>query len=140
MAVHAVTHGQVNGAYNHSLLGHIPVTTRASDFRADVRCMVESDMGARDEAVNALPRDIFPARRIGGNFPDLGPVGGDGLVAGHANFGAGDGRVRALIDTDVTVDASYPLSQMDLVAVGDGLDGCRTPAEEVPQSVEKALM
>src|SRR6516225_610266 len=59
MTIDTKTHGVVHDALRHSHLRKIAVACRAFDFRADVRRMVETDVGFFVESVDALPRHVF---------------------------------------------------------------------------------
>jgi len=133
VAPHTVSHGEVYSSDRYGLLSHVAVTLGAGDARADMRRMIELDVGRGIEIVDPLPRDIFAPRGIGGHFLDFGFVGGDHLMASHAETGAWDASVGAFIDPRVAVGALHVVRQVDLVRVRDGLHGRRPAVEELPK-------
>ena len=93
----------------------------AIDAGADVRSVVEAHMRGLAVVVNADPGDVFPPRLIGSNFLDLRTIGGNRLMAAHADSHAGNARLWALIHSNVAKGARQPLRQMHFVGVGDRL-------------------
>ena len=132
MAFDAKTHGVVHFSLGDRLRVHVAVALGAVHARANVRGVIELYVRGRLESVNALPGDVFSARAIGRELLDLGLVGGDHLMAGHAEIDAGDAGVGPLIDAHVAIGTLHSIREMHFVRVGDGLDGFCPRAEEFP--------
>src|ERR1700722_12996870 len=121
VAVDAKTHVQIDFSFGRCLLREVAVASGAVDPGADVRRMVEAHVRGLAVVVNAYPGYVFPARLIGSNLLDLRTIGGDRLMAAHADSHAGNARLRALIHSNVAKGARQPLRQMHFVGVGDRL-------------------
>src|SRR5580704_19067934 len=121
MAAQAIAHIQIHGAHGRGLLHEVAVATRASDIRANVRRMIETNVSRRPVIVNAHPGNVFAARLISSHFFDLRPVFGDDQMTTHAELYAGDSRIGSLVHTGVANLALQSAGEMDLMREGDGL-------------------
>ena len=74
-----------------------------------------------------------PRALIGCELLNFGLVGGDDLMAGHAEIDAGDSRVGPLIDADVAVGALHAVGQMHFVRIGDGLNRLGSGCRKIPE-------
>ena len=135
MALNAKTHRMVHFSLGHRLRVHIAVARDAVHSRANVRRVIELHVRGRLESVNALPGNVFAARAVRCQFLDFRLVGGDHLVASHAEIDARDPGIRPLIHSHMAIGALHPVREMHFVRVGNGLDGFRTRTEEFPDRV-----
>ena len=127
----AVAHVQVYDALRGGLLGQITVARRTGHVRANMRRMIEPDMRVLAVVVDAHPGNVFMTRLKGGDFFDLGLVGSNHQVAGHAKFYAGDGGVGPHVGARVAIQALQVIGQMRFVREGDGLHGLRSQPQEI---------
>src|SRR5262249_19385295 len=86
MTVHAEAHRVIAGALGDRHLREIAMAGGAVDVGADVRRVVEADVRAVREPVDALPGNLDPLLRVRGHFLDERPIGGDLAVADHAGL------------------------------------------------------
>ena len=121
MAVDAKTHVQIDFAFSRCLFREVAVARGAVDAGANMRRMVEAHVRRLAVVVNADPGYVFPARLIGSYLLDLRAIGGDRLMAAHADSHAGNARLGTLIHPNVAEGARQPLRQMHFVGVGDRL-------------------
>src|SRR5438045_6518278 len=119
VAVETITHIQVDGADGHRLLRHVPVARLAIDPGADVGPVVELDVGRLTVVVDALPGYIFASLEVSRESPDLRTVGGNELMARHAELHARQVGVRTRVYSGVAVDALHAIRQVELVRIGD---------------------
>src|SRR5450631_3659171 len=89
---------------------------------ADVRSMVEAHVRRFAVVVNPHPGNLLTARLVRGNLLDLGTIGGNRLVATHADIHPGDPGLGALIHAYVAERTRQALSQMHGMSVGDWMD------------------
>lgn len=121
VALNAVAHIQIYFVFGGGLRGHIAVAGGALHPRANVRCVIELHMSRLIVAVHAYPGNFFATLRISSDLLDLGLVGIDYLVAGHAERYAWNTRIRPSIHTSVASITLHPVREMDLVRIGNGL-------------------
>lgn len=121
MALNAIAHIQIYFAFGGGLRGHIAMAGGALHSRANMRRVIELHVRRWAVVVHAYPRNLFAALRIRSDLLDLGVVGIDGLVTGHAECHAGNARIRPLIHTNVASLTLQAVREMDLVRIGDGL-------------------
>ena len=140
VAFDAKTHGVIDFALGDGHGVQVAVAFRAIHTGANMRSVIELHVRRRLEAVHALPGNILSARLVRREFLDFGLVGGDGLMASHANIDAGDARVRPLVDAGVAKDALEAVREVNLVRIRDRLDGRGAPSEKFPHSVPDAAM
>jgi hypothetical protein len=101
MAAKAITHVQIHRAHGCALLLQITVAARARDPSANMRRMIEPDVGRKTVVVDSDPGKIFAAGLIGGHFPDFRPVFCNYQMTTHAEFHAGNSGVGSLIHSGV---------------------------------------
>ena len=140
VAVETITHIQVDGADGDRLLRHVPMARLAIDPGADVGPVVELDVGRLTVVVDALPGYIFASLEVSREFPDLRTVGGNELMARHAELHARQFGVRTRVYSGVAVDTLHAVRQVDLVRIGDGLDRRPASPEEVPNGIERCTV
>ena len=140
VAVEAIAHVQVDDADCGRLLSHVPVARLAIDSGTDVGRVVELDVGRLTVVVDALPGYIFASLEVSREFPDLRTVGGNELMARHAEPHARQFGVRTRVYSGVAVDALHAVRQVDLVRIGDGLDRRPASPEEVPNGIERCTV
>ncbi len=132
VAFNAKTHGVVHFALGDRLRVHIAMAFDAVHSRANVRRMIELHMRGRLESVDTLPWNVFASSTIGCELLNLRLVGGDHLMAGHAEIDARDSGIRAQVNTYVAVRALHSVRQMHFVRVRDGLNRFVAGAEKFP--------
>ena len=140
VALHAKTHRVIDLTLGYRLRVHIAMAFGAVHSGPNVRRVIEFHMRGRLESVHALPRNVFAPRAVGCELLDLGFVGCDHLMAGHAEIDARDSGVGALIDAHMAVSALHPVGQMYFVGEGDRLFGLRARTEELPNRVADGAM
>ena len=140
MAFDAKTHGVIHFSLGHRLRVHIAMALDAIHPRSNVRRMIELHVRGRLESVHALPGNILASRAIRGEFLNLRLVGGNHLMAGHAEIDAWDSGVGTLIHADVAVRALHTVRQMNFVRIGDGLNRFVAGAEKLPNRVRYSAM
>lgn len=131
MAIDTETHRVIDFALRDGLCAHIAVTHGAIDARANVRRVIELHVRLRLEAVHALPGNVFAARFISSKLLDFRLIGGDHLMARHAEIDARDARIRTLIDSHMAIRALHSIAEVNFVGIGDGLDGSRADIKEI---------
>ena len=137
----AKAHIQIHGAHRRSLLQQVTVAVRTGDAGANVRGVIELNVSRRAVVVNTHPGDIFTARLVGGHFLDFRAVFSDHQVTTHAEFHAGNGRIRALIHASVAKLALQSAGEMHFVRESDWLSGLgRMPAHEIADGLSNAAM
>jgi hypothetical protein len=115
VAIQAKTHVHIHGADGHCPLRHVAVASLAFDPGANVGSVIELHMSRGTVIVNSLPGNIFATRQVGGHLLNLRFVGGDHLVARHAELDAGDAGDRAFGDVRVAIGAIHPIRQMNFM-------------------------
>jgi hypothetical protein len=119
----AITHIQVHRADGGGLLRHIAMAVRAGYSGADVRRMIEANVGRGTVIVYAHPGNILAARLVSRDFLDLRAVRGDHLMAVHAELHTGNSGFRTLAHARMANLALQTFGEMSLVREGDGLNG-----------------
>jgi len=140
MAIQAIAHIQVHDTLRGGLFGHIAVARGALHARTNVRSVIEPDVRRSAIVVNPLPRDVFTAREVGGNFLDLRLILGNDAVAHHAETDVGDAGNRPLVNSAVTRLALQTVCEMHLMRKSNRLYRLRPPAQEVQESVNRRTM
>ena len=92
MTVHAKAHVVLDVALRNRLVRDVAVTGRALDIGADVRRVIEPDVRALGEPVDALPRDVDAALRVVGDLLNERTIGRDRVVTDHAGLHARQAR------------------------------------------------
>src|SRR5688500_11445388 len=132
VTVHAEPHGQADGPPGNGALVDRTVAGGALDFLADVGCMIETHVGRRRVAVDALPDEVLTALAHRRELLDAGPVGGNRVVADHAGADTRQPRHRAGADRFVAVlGAGDLLAGVDVVRKLERLLRLGAPGEEL---------
>ena len=97
----------------------------ARDSIADVRGMLESHVDFGIKPVHALPGRFLPFGSVGREFLDFRFIGGNGLMACHAEGDTGNSGVRSLGYARVAALALKAVLDMNVVLEGDRLHGGR---------------
>src|SRR5665213_1476971 len=105
VATDTKTHRVIHGALGYGRLGHVTVAGGAVNPCADVRGMIEPHVRRMLKTIDSLPRDVFASRLIRGQLFDFRLVGGDHLMARHAEIYAWNLSIRPLIHSYVAIDA-----------------------------------
>src|SRR6516225_1432933 len=137
MTVQAETHLKVDHQDGYGLLRHVSMADLTIHARTNMWGVIETNMGLRNIVIDALPADIFTAREHRRHFLNLRFVFGDDLVASHADLDVGNARVRPGINANVAVQTLKPISEMDLVCIGDRLDRPGPAVEIVAQGAKQ---
>jgi len=140
MAFNAKTHRVIHLALGDRLRVHIAMAFGAVHSRSNVRRVIELHVRGGLKSVNSLPWNVLASRAIGRELFDLRLVGGDHLMARHAEVDARDSGVRALIHADMAVRALHPIGKVHFMGVGDGLHRLGARAEEFPNRVRCAVV
>ena len=140
MAFNAKTHRVIHLALGDRLRVHIAMAFGAVHSRSNVRRVIELHVRGGLKSVNSLPWNVLASRAIGRELFDLRLVGGDHLMARHAEVDARDSGVRALIHADMAVRALHPIGKVHFMGVGDGLHRLGARAEEFPNRVAHGPM
>src|SRR5258705_671580 len=132
VTVHAVPHRQLDVPLGDGLLADIAVTRRALDLRADVRRVIELDVGGRRVAVHALPRQIDALGAHRRDLFDPWSIDGDRVVADHAGPDARKTRDGTCRDAFMAVLGARDLFRdVHVVWKLDRLNRSGCPAQEV---------
>ena len=121
MTAKAIIHIDVDDPFCCGLLGHIAMAGRTRHVGANMRCVIEPDMGVLAVVVNARPRDVFPAGAKRREFLNFRLFSGDHQMTGHAEFGAGHHRIGADVGACMTIQAFEAVREMGVVRKVDGL-------------------
>jgi len=141
MTGHAKSHGVIHCACGYSHLGNISVAGCALDFGANMWSVIETHVRFIRPAINALPRDFFPALLVCGYLLNFRLVRCNSLVADHAILHAGYACHRPFIDANMA-EITLELGFLDvrLVLVGDRLNGFRADPEKMTDSFAKRFV
>ena len=135
VATDAKSHRMIHFAFCDRLLPHIAMTDRTIDSRPDMRRVIESHVRGWLKTIDALPRNVFAPRAVGGELLNLWIARSNHLVAGHAEVDVRDSRVRALIDADVAIGALHTVGEVHFVRISNGLDGLRAKVKKFPDGI-----
>jgi hypothetical protein len=130
VAIDTETHGVIDFALGDGLLAHVAMTDRAIDAGANVRRVIKFHVRLGLEAIDTLPGNVLATRFVCGELFDFGLIGGDDLMAGHAEIDARYARVRPLVNTDMAIRALHSIAEMNFVGIRDGLDGLGANVKE----------
>jgi hypothetical protein len=104
-------------------LGHVTVTPRAWNARANMRRMLKLDQGCWIETVDPLPWNLAPRGGKLRNFLDFRIIGRDFGVTQHALGYRWDGRARTGVGSAVTIQALQSVFNVYFMRVGNRLFG-----------------
>ena len=121
--------------FGHGELAHIPVAGLAGDARADVRRVLETDVGVFFESVNPLPGYVLAGSPLRRHLLDFGGFGGDGLMTNHAEIQARKAGLRTSFGELMAIQAFHSDREMLPVAESDRLGG-RSAADPIPDLLE----
>ena len=136
----AITHIQVHRADGGGLLRHIAMAARAGHSGADVRRMIEANVGRGAVVVYAHPGNILAARLVSGDLFNLGPVLSDGYVAAHAKAHVRNAGARSLRDACMARFAHQAVRKVRFMRESDGLNRRWPPAQKIKQGIDRGRM
>lgn len=121
MAAHAEVHVQTCLAHSDRLCPHVSMTGCTLNLGADVRPVPKLHMRRLVKPVDAMPENLVTFFLVGGNFLDFRFIGCNHLVAGHTERHVGDGHIRSLCRSLVTVGTPHAMLQVYLVSESNRL-------------------
>jgi hypothetical protein len=132
VAIDAEPHRVVHGTLGDGHFSHVSMAGGAINLGADVRGMIEADVGFVRPAVDALPGNIFSAITVSADFLNFRVIGQKRLVAAPTGADIGYSGFGAPRHGDVTVPAPQLRGfNMHLMVKGYGLFRFRTYSEKM---------
>src|SRR5262249_31763017 len=128
----AETHGVTYHSLGRGHVGDVTVTGGTLDLVAYMWRVIEPDVRNCREPIHTLPRNIFVALLVIGNFLELRLIVRHVLVAFPTFINGRNFGHRAFVNTFVTIDA-FQLHLQDVHSVGvfDRLHRLRTDVEKL---------